>query len=65
MMIVYVLSYTKPNGKSPMIADNDNGRFLPFIPREFLRSRINNKITFAIGIYKRKQIIMKMSTYIP
>ena len=35
MMIVYVLSYTKPNGKSPMIADNDNGRFLPFIPREF------------------------------
>lgn len=34
-MIEYVRSYTMPNGASPMVADNDDGRFLPFVPREF------------------------------
>jgi hypothetical protein len=31
----FVGYYTKPNGFAPMIGDNDNGRLLPFVPRDF------------------------------
>lgn len=31
----YVDFYTKPGGLAPLIADNDNGRLLPFIPRDY------------------------------
>ena len=31
----YILAYTKPNGFAPLIGDNDNGRFLPFVPRKY------------------------------
>ncbi|MEA4822329.1 MAG: alginate lyase family protein, partial [Erysipelotrichales bacterium] len=34
-MYKYVAAYTKPNGKAPLIADNDNGRLLPFVRRDF------------------------------
>ena len=34
-MVQYIKLYTMPNGKAPMIADNDDGRFLPFMPRDF------------------------------
>ena len=34
-MVAYITNYTKPNGLSPLIADNDNGRFLPFLYRDF------------------------------
>lgn len=34
-MYGYVGSYIKPNGKAPLLADNDNGRFLPFSRRDF------------------------------
>ena len=34
-MYAYVSTYTKPNGLSPLIADNDDGRFVPFIIRDF------------------------------
>ena len=27
--------YTKPNGLAPLIGDNDDGRFLPFVKRDF------------------------------
>lgn len=36
-MIDYIASYTKPNGLSPLVADNDDGRFLPFLYRDFRR----------------------------
>ena len=31
--IGYIKNYTMPNGNAPMIADNDDGRLLPFVPR--------------------------------
>ena len=34
-MYDYVGCYIKPNGKSPLLGDNDDGRFLPFIRRDF------------------------------
>lgn len=34
-MLEYVGQYTFANGRSPIVADNDNGRFLPFVPRDF------------------------------
>lgn len=34
-MFEYVSSYTKPNGLAPLIEDNDNGRLLPFVERDF------------------------------
>ena len=34
-MYDYVSMYTKPNGLAPLIADNDDGRFLPFLCRDF------------------------------
>ena len=34
-MYEYVATYTKPNGLAPLIADNDDGRFVPFIKRDF------------------------------
>lgn len=34
-MLSYIQSYTKPNHLSPMFEDNDDGRFLPFVRRDF------------------------------
>lgn len=34
-MMQYVSVYSSPNGNAPLIADNDNGRFLPFVSRDF------------------------------
>lgn len=34
-MYAYVSNYTKPNGLAPLIADNDDGRFLPLLRRNF------------------------------
>ena len=34
-MLSYIDNYTKPNHLSPLIEDNDDGRFLPFIRRDF------------------------------
>ncbi len=34
-MYSYIATYTKPNGLAPLIADNDDGRFLPFLRRDF------------------------------
>lgn len=55
-MYAYVGTYTKPNGLSPLIADNDDGRFAPFIKRDFRRhgylndpQSIENKIV-AVGM---------------
>ncbi len=34
-MLSFVRDYTKPNGKAPLIGDNDNGRLLPFVENDF------------------------------
>lgn len=34
-MYSYIATYTKPNGLAPLIADNDDGRFVPFLQRDF------------------------------
>lgn len=34
-MYAYIANYTKPNGLAPLIADNDDGRFVPFLQRDF------------------------------
>ncbi len=34
-MLNFVQAYIDDSGKAPIVGDNDNGRFLPFIPREF------------------------------
>lgn len=31
----FVNNYTKPNGFAPLVGDNDDGRFLPFVMRDF------------------------------
>ncbi len=36
-MYDYVGMYLKPNGTAPLLADNDDGRLLPFMPRPFLQ----------------------------
>ena len=42
-MYAYVANYTKPNGYAPLIGDNDDGRFAPFLKRVFCRhSYLNN-----------------------
>ena len=42
LMYDYVANYTKPNGYAPLIADNDDGRFLPFVKRDFRRHNYLN-----------------------
>lgn len=42
LMYDYVANYTKPNGYAPLIADNDDGRFLPFVRRDFREHRYLN-----------------------
>jgi len=34
-MLLFIQNYIKPNGKSPLIGDNDNGRLLPFVNYDF------------------------------
>ena len=34
-MLAYISSYTKENHLSPLVEDNDDGRFLPFVRRDF------------------------------
>ena len=39
VMYSYISNYTKPSGLAPLIGDNDDGRFLPFLRRDF---RVHN-----------------------
>ena len=41
-MYAYIAAYTKPNGLSPLIADNDDGRFAPFFKRDFRKHNYLN-----------------------
>lgn len=49
-MYEYVASYTKPNGFAPLIADNDDARFVPFMKRDF---RIHNYLNNPKSIENR------------
>ena len=49
-MYGYIANYTKPNGLAPLIADNDDGRFLPFIRRDF---RVHNYLNDPESIENR------------
>ena len=58
-MYSYVSNYTKPNGLSPLIADNDDGRFLPLLKRNFAEhgylnqsGSVENKI-ITVGRYPK------------
>ena len=41
-MYSYIATYTKPNGLAPLVADNDDGRFLPFLRRDFRKHNYLN-----------------------
>lgn len=66
-MYDYVGTYIKPNGSAPLLADNDDGRFLPFTYGEFRNHRylldsggmdqvmINNGIKSLFNLCSHKQ----------
>lgn len=43
-MYEFSANYVKANGYAPMVGDNDNGRFLPFVPRDFRDHRYINDV---------------------
>lgn len=43
-MYEYVSTYTKPNGLAPLVADNDDGRFVPFVKRDYRQHNYLNDI---------------------
>lgn len=49
-MYAFVANYTKPNGFAPLIADNDDGRFVPFYRRDF---REHNYLNDELSIENR------------
>ena len=51
LMYDYVSNYTKPDGYAPLIADNDDGRFLPFVKRDFrMHSYLNDASSAEVSI---------------
>ena len=66
----YVATYTKPNGLAPLIADNDDGRFVPFVRRDFrdhnyLNDSHSIEITFAALGCTPYSTILGRSHYYP
>ncbi len=55
-MYEYVATYTKPNGYAPLIADNDDGRFVPLLKRDFRQHNYLNdsnsveNVIVAVGL---------------
>ena len=49
-MINFIASYTKPNGYAPILADNDNGRLLPFVKRDYREHYYLVDLAKAYGI---------------
>lgn len=54
-MINFIASYTKPNGLAPVLADNDNGRFLPFVKRDYREHYYLVELAKAYGILEETQ----------
>lgn len=68
-MYSFVATYTKANGRAPLIEDNDDGRFLPFLRRDYRRhdyllvpDSVENKI-IAIGLPLFKYEIVRSRLY--
>ena len=55
-MINFIASYTKPSGYSPLFADNDNGRLLPFVKREYGCHFYLIDLAKAYGIYDNRPV---------
>lgn len=55
-MINFIASYTKPNGFAPLFADNDNGRLLPFVKRDYREHYYLVDLAKAYGILDEPQI---------
>ncbi len=55
-MYKYVATYTKPNGYAPLIADNDDGRFVPLLRRDLRQHNYLNgpnsveNVIVAVGL---------------
>ncbi|MGI6227597.1 MAG: heparinase II/III family protein, partial [Peptococcales bacterium] len=70
-MYNFIHSYIKPNGNAPLIGDNDDGRFLPFLKYNFLKhgylldcsSVDNNIISHGVG-YKFKVKCSNIKSYL-
>lgn len=64
-MFDYVENYTKPNGIAPLIADNDDGRFLPIVRRDFREHRYLNdssSVESAVAANGIKQTFNSMAS---
>lgn len=49
-MYTYIANYTKPNGLAPLVGDNDDGRFVPFLRRDF---RAHNYLNDPLSVENR------------
>jgi hypothetical protein len=54
-MLCFIKYYTKPDGTAPMIGDDDDGRFLPFIKRPFN----DHRYLLCIATIKHKKPLLK------
>ena len=55
-MFDFTLNYTRPDGKSPIIGDNDDGRLLPFAKYPFDDHRYLlgvESVTYSEPLYKK------------
>lgn len=55
-MFDFILHYTEPNGKAPLIGDNDDGRLLPFVPSSLYDHRYliaMSAISFNNSLHKK------------
>lgn len=55
-MMDFIASYTKPNGYAPLFADNDNGRLLPFVKRDYREHYYLVELAKVYGLLDKPQI---------
>jgi len=70
LAIDYINYYTMHNGLAPMVGDNDNGRLLPFVPRDYRAHRYLAEIGNCIfnsgcGCFNGEYIFMGKTPQIP
>lgn len=54
-MVNFIASYTKPSGYAPVLADNDNGRLLPFVKRDYREHYYLVDLAKAYGLLDKAQ----------
>lgn len=54
-MMDFIASYTKPNDYAPLFADNDNGRLLPFVKRDYREHYYLVDLARAYGVIDEPQ----------